>query len=59
LMTATIQLVFPDAWANFHLYWASLALAVMALGSGPISLDWGIAWFCRRQRPSKLGAGIG
>lgn len=39
VMTAVIQLVFPDGWANFHLYWAALALAVMALGPGPISLD--------------------
>ncbi|WP_168790553.1 DoxX family protein [Paraburkholderia aromaticivorans] len=39
LMTAVIQLVFPDGWANFHLYWASLAVAIMALGAGPLSLD--------------------
>jgi putative oxidoreductase len=39
LMTGVIQLVFPDGWANFHLYWASLALSVMALGAGPLSLD--------------------
>ncbi|UPG92659.1 DoxX family protein [Luteibacter aegosomatissinici] len=40
IMTAVIQLVFPDGWANFHLYWAALALAAMALGAGPLSLDW-------------------
>ncbi|WP_420995044.1 DoxX family protein [Cupriavidus sp. 30B13] len=39
VMTAVIQLVFPDGWANFHLYWASLAVAIMALGAGPLSLD--------------------
>ncbi|WP_114240770.1 DoxX family protein [Dyella sp. C9] len=39
IMTAVIQLVFPDAWVNFHLYWASLALAIMALGAGSLSLD--------------------
>jgi len=39
LMTAVIQLVFPDGWANFHLYWAALALCVMAIGPGPLSLD--------------------
>ncbi|TDV26619.1 putative oxidoreductase [Paraburkholderia caballeronis] len=39
LMTGVIQLVFPDGWANFHLYWASLAVAIMALGPGPLSLD--------------------
>lgn len=39
VMTGVIQLVFPDGWMNFHLYWAALALAVMALGAGPLSLD--------------------
>ncbi|KFG97646.1 DoxX [Burkholderia paludis] len=38
-MTGVIQLVFPDGWANFHLYWASLAVAILALGPGPLSLD--------------------
>ncbi len=40
LMTAVIQLVFPDGWMNFHLYWAALALAVMALDPGKLSLDY-------------------
>lgn len=39
LMTGVIQLVFPEGWANFHLYWAALALSVMALGPGGLSLD--------------------
>lgn len=39
IMTGVIQLVFPDGWVNFHLYWAALALAVMALGPGSLSLD--------------------
>ncbi len=39
VMTGVIQLVFPDGWMNFHLYWAALALAVMGLGPGPLSLD--------------------
>lgn len=39
IMTGVIQLVFPDGWANFHLYWASLAVAIMALGPGPLSVD--------------------
>ncbi|MEI9924249.1 MAG: DoxX family protein [Bradyrhizobium sp.] len=39
IMTGVIQLVFPDGWMNFHLYWAALALAVMALGPGPLALD--------------------
>ncbi len=39
VMTGVIQLVFPGGWANFHLYWAALALAILALGPGPLSLD--------------------
>ena len=38
-MTAVIQLVVPDGWANFHLYWAAIALAIMAIGPGSLSLD--------------------
>lgn len=38
-MTGIIQLVFPDGWANFHLNWAALALAILALGPGAVSLD--------------------
>jgi len=48
-MTGVIQLVVPDGWINFHLYWAALALAVMAIGPGPLSLDHLI---------SKLGLGL-
>lgn len=48
VMTAVIQLVVPEGWANFHLYWASIALGIMALGAGPISLDAGLhRWFER------------
>jgi putative oxidoreductase len=39
IMTGVIQLVFPDGWKNFHLYWAALALAIIALGPGSLSLD--------------------
>ncbi len=39
VMTGVIQLVFPDGWANFHLYWASLAAGIMAIGPGLLSLD--------------------
>ncbi|HXZ08405.1 MAG TPA: DoxX family protein [Paraburkholderia sp.] len=46
IMTGVIQLVFPDGWANFHLYWASLALGIMALGPGPLSLDHVINRWC-------------
>ena len=46
VMTGVIQLVFPDGWANFHLYWASLAVAIIALGPGPLSVDYIIdRWF--------------
>jgi len=40
VMTGVIQLTVPDGWANFHLPWAALAVAIMALGPGAISLDW-------------------
>jgi putative oxidoreductase len=38
-MTGVIQLTYPDGWANFHLYWAALALAIVTFGPGAISLD--------------------
>jgi len=38
-MTAIIQLTIPDAWANFHLPWAAMALAIMTFGPGRIALD--------------------
>lgn len=38
-MTGVIQLVVPDAWANFHLPWAAMAIAIIALGPGLMSLD--------------------
>ena len=38
-MTTVIQLVQPDGWQNFHLYWAALALAIIANGPGPLSID--------------------
>jgi putative oxidoreductase len=38
-MTAVIQLVYPDGWQNFHLPWATMALAIMAFGPGAISID--------------------
>ncbi len=39
VMTGVIQLIVPDGWVNYHLYWAGLALALLALGAGPLSLD--------------------
>lgn len=48
LMTGVIQLIVPDGWVNFHLYWAALALSVLALGPGPLSIDALIARLRRR-----------
>ncbi len=39
VMTGVIQLTVPEGWANFHLPWAALAVAIMALGPGALSLD--------------------
>lgn len=39
VMTGMIQLVFPEAWATFHLPWAAIAAAIIALGPGALSLD--------------------
>jgi putative oxidoreductase len=39
VMTGVIQLVVPEGWANFHLPWAALAVAVIAIGPGGLSLD--------------------
>ncbi|GAB3097769.1 DoxX family protein [Lysobacter terrae] len=39
LMTGVIQLVVPEGWVSFHLYWAALALGILALGPGCISID--------------------
>jgi putative oxidoreductase len=38
-MTAVIQLTVPDGWANFHLPWAAMALALVVFGPGRLSLD--------------------
>jgi putative oxidoreductase len=38
-MTGIIQLTEPDGWANFHLPWAAMALALVTWGGGPLSLD--------------------
>jgi putative oxidoreductase len=39
LMTAIIQLTIPDGWANFHLPWAAMALALVVYGGGRIAID--------------------
>lgn len=55
LMTGVIQLVFPGGWANFHLYWAALALSIIAIGPGTLSIDYQIgrvtAWFDSKRAP--------
>lgn len=41
VMTMVIQLfVFPDAWLNAHMFWATILFAVAAFGPGKISLDY-------------------
>ena len=39
IMTGVIQLVVPEGWANFHLPWASMAIAIIAIGPGRLSID--------------------
>lgn len=39
VMTGVIQLVVPEGWANFHLPWAALAVAIIAVGPGALSVD--------------------
>ena len=38
-MTAVIELTYPDAWPDYHLPWATMALAIMTFGPGAASLD--------------------
>ncbi|MDP3896825.1 MAG: DoxX family protein [Mesorhizobium sp.] len=38
-MIAVIQLTVPEGWANFHLPWAAMALALAVYGGGQLSLD--------------------
>ena len=46
-MTGVIQLVSPEGWANFHLPWASMALAIIAIGPGWLSIDHLLDRWCR------------
>lgn len=39
VMTIIIQLTIPAGWANFHLPWAAMALALMVYGAGRLSLE--------------------
>jgi putative oxidoreductase len=38
-MTIVIQLTIPEGWANFHLPWAAMALALMVYGGGSLAAD--------------------
>jgi putative oxidoreductase len=40
VMTAIIELTYPDAWETYHLPWAAMALAILTFGGGKIALDW-------------------
>ncbi len=51
VMTGVIQLVVPEGWANFHLPWAALAVALVALGPGKLSLDHLAGSLWRRRVP--------
>lgn len=53
VMTGMIQLVVPEGWANFHLPWAALAVALMALGPGKLSLDHLAASLYRPRAPGR------
>jgi putative oxidoreductase len=53
MMTGVIQLVVPDGWQNFHLPWAAIALAVIALGPGRLSLDTAIMRFMERRHDAR------
>lgn len=53
VMTGVIQLVFPEGWANFHLYWAALAISILAIGPGVLSFDHWLARGVARTRSSK------
>jgi putative oxidoreductase len=55
IMTGVIQLVFPDGWANFHLYWGAISLAIIALGPGRLSVDALIGRMVHSQRSVKFG----
>jgi putative oxidoreductase len=48
VMTGIIQLTEPDGWANFHLPWAAMALALVVFGAGRASLDAVVARRFRR-----------
>lgn len=47
VMTAIIQITVPEGWANFHLPWAAMALALVTFGAGRVSIDAFIGHFRR------------
>ena len=47
IMTGVIQLVVPEGWANFHLPWACMAIAIIAIGPGRLSIDHLLDRWCR------------
>ncbi|MBN9069286.1 MAG: DoxX family protein [Rhizobiales bacterium] len=49
IMIGVIQLVVPEGWANFHLPWAAMALSIIAMGPGRLSLDYLINEVCRSR----------
>jgi putative oxidoreductase len=55
-MTAIIQLTAPEGWANFHLIWAATAIAIIAYGPGPISLDAILGHFRLSPAPAAIKA---
>jgi putative oxidoreductase len=54
VMTGVIQLVYPDGWANFHLYWTAISLAIIALGPGRLSVDDLIGRMVHSQRSGEF-----
>ena len=53
VMTGIIQLTIPDGWANFHLPWAAMALAIATFGPGKIALDYALG--ADRPRDERRG----
>jgi putative oxidoreductase len=54
IMTGVIELVVPDGGVNFHIHWAAEAIAIVALGAGPLSLDRMLqAWRAPRPGPAR------
>jgi putative oxidoreductase len=50
IMTGVIEMVAPEGGLNFHLPWAAMAIAIIAVGPGPLSIDSMICALRARQR---------